>query len=103
MLSMEERRAKFMKISELAGDNDEIMTELKSLQDDDSEREGAGSKYSESDVIAEDGKRWSEKYEEMRTKYREAFFAGAEPKEEEITDPPEKNPAEEITFDDLFE
>lgn len=103
MLTAEERTAKFKRISELTGDNEEAMAELKAIQDDDAERAETGSKYSDSDVIAEDGKRWSEKYEEMKTKYRDAFFSGAESKEPEITDPPEEDPAETISIDDLFE
>lgn len=102
MLSAEERKNKYMKISELSGDNEEIMTLLEEIQTDDTERSSNETSYSDSDVMDSDGVRWDKKYADMQTKYRERFFSGnTEPDEE--TKEKEKINANDITFDDLFE
>lgn len=100
MLTEEQRKALFIKISELSGDNEDVMNTLAELQRDDAERATAGTNYTDADVQDNDGVRWDQKYRDMQTKYRERFFGG-DPVQE-----PEQNRetnADKITFDDLFE
>lgn len=101
-LTDEQRKAIFIKISELSGDNEEIMNSLAELQQDDTER-GSGNTHTDADVMDKDGVRWEKKYRDMQTKYRERFFGG----NPEPVDPPPADPepdkAETISFDDLFE
>lgn len=102
MLTSEERKNKFMKISELSGDNEEVMNLLEEIQADDTERTSNEPTYSDSDVMDTDGVRWDKKYADMQTKYRERFFSGnSEPDEE--TKEKETTTPNDITFDDLFE
>lgn len=95
-MTPEERKAKFMRISELSGDNEEIMNTLAELQKD--EANASESAYSDSDVMDKDGVRWDKKYSDLQEKYRERFFTPSEP---EVEPEPVKE-AETITFDDLF-
>lgn len=102
MLTPEQRKAIFIKISELSGDNDEIMNSLAELQQDDVERGNSTTAYSEADVQDKDGIRWEQKFRDMQTKYRERFFGGttetAEPTE--TTEPTDNS--DSISYDDLF-
>lgn len=102
MLTAEQRKAIFIKISELSGDNEEIMNALAEIQQDDTERD-SGNTHTDADVMDKDGVRWEQKYREMQSKYRERFFGG----NPEPVDPPPADPepdqAETISFDDLFE
>ena len=124
MLSKEEFKAKVISLSEKAGDNEEIMNGLKELQDsynesiDASAVQGTGAAegeqkpantYTDADVMDKDGKRWSEKYSELKDEYRNRFFGGGDtPKKEEppIDVPGEPGNASDdpanITLDDLF-
>lgn len=107
----EEHEAKLKKIAEMAGDSEEILTELAELAADYDERLSV-KEYTDDDVIdASDGRRWSEKYNEanenyldMKNKYRDRFFStpsGAkEDQDENIT---EDTDALSVSFDDLFE
>lgn len=95
-MTAEERKAKFMRISELSGDNEEIMNALAELQQD--ELEDSSPTYSESDVMDKDGVRWDKKYSDLQERYRERFFTPSEPEVEPVP----VNEAETITFDDLF-
>lgn len=112
MLSKEEFKAKVIALSEKAGDNEDIMNGLKELQDSYNESidaAPAGSVYKDADVMDSDGKRWSEKYAELRTEYRNRFFGGGEPPK--TTDPIDvpgepgnsKYDPANVTFEDLFE
>ena len=99
MLSKEEFKAKVISLSEKAGDNEEIMNGLKELQDsynesiDASAAQGTGAAegeqkpantYTDADVMDKDGKRWSEKYSELKDEYRNRFFGGGDtPKKED--------------------
>jgi hypothetical protein len=100
MLTTEQRKALFLKISELSGDNEDIMNSLAELQQDDTERDSNSNTFTEADVQDSDGVRWKEKYTQMKTKYRERFFGGSTVEERE----PEVKPdaSESITIDDLF-
>lgn len=101
-LTDEQRKAIFIKISELSGDNEEIMNSLAELQRDDAER-GSGNTHTDADVMDKDGVKWEQKYRDMQAKYRERFFGGnPEPVEPPPTEP-EPDKAETISFDDLFE
>lgn len=95
-MTPEERKAKFMRISELSGDNEEIMNTLAELQQD--EANSSEPTYSESDVMDKDGVRWDKKYSDLQEKYRERFFTPSEPDPEPVP----VTEAETITFDDLF-
>lgn len=102
MLTDEQRKALFIRISELSGDNEDIMNTLAEIQQDDAERAGGSTTFTEADVQDTDGIRWERKFKDMQAKYRERFFGGGtEPEPEHETKPNEK--PEEITFDDLFE
>lgn len=98
-MTAEERTAIYTKISELTGDNDEVMELLGQLQKDADENQP--SNYTDSDVMDKDGVRWSEKYTKAQKRYRERFFGGtSESNEEEPEGKPDE--AETINFDDLF-
>ena len=74
-LTADERKAIYIKISELSGDNEDVMNSLADLQKDDTER-GSGNTHTDADVMDKDGVRWEQKYRDMQTKYRERFFGG---------------------------
>lgn len=98
-MTPEERTAIYTHISELTGDNEEVMELLGQLQKDADENQP--SNYTDSDVMDKDGVRWSEKYAQAQKRYRERFFGGApDPKEDEPEEKPDE--AETINFDDLF-
>lgn len=98
-MTPEERTAIYTHISELTGDNEEVMELLGQLQKDANENQT--STYTDSDVMDKDGVRWSEKYAQSQKRYRERFFGGApEDNEEEPEEKPDE--AETINFDDLF-
>lgn len=108
MRNKEEFKQLMMDISEKAGDNSEIMDLLKSAQEDYNELSDSKSTYSDKDVMDTDGKKWSDKYSELRQQYRDRFFGGSD---EPDGDPgpgrePEPAPAKDdptkVTFDDLF-
>ena len=117
MLSKEEFAKEVMAISKNTGDFPEIMDSLKKLQDSYNESidasaaqgTGAANTYTDADVMDKDGKRWSEKYSELKDEYRNRFFGGGDtPKKEEppIDVPGEPGNASDdpanITLDDLF-
>ena len=103
MLTEEQRKALFMKISELSGDNEDIMNTLAESQQDDAERSNTNTAYTEADVQDKDGVRWEKKYNDMKIKYRERFFGAGTPEPEPEPEPDPEKKAQEITFDDLFE
>lgn len=98
-MTPEERTAIYTQISELTGDNEEVMELLGKLQKDANENQP--SNYTDSDVMDKDGVRWADKYAQAQKRYRERFFGGASDEREEE---PEEKPdeAETINFDDLF-
>lgn len=103
-LTKEEYTAKLKRISELSGDNEEIMTELADIQTELDSRENPGSAYTDADVFDKDGTRWSDKYNDMTVRYRERFFGGSADtiKQEQTKDIEKDDIATTITFDDLF-
>ena len=98
-MTAEERTAIYTRISELTGDNEEVMELLGQLQKDAGENQP--STYTDSDVMDKDGVRWSEKYAQAQKRYRVCNVAATpETKEEEPEEKPDE--AETINFDDLF-
>lgn len=100
-------------ISETGGDTDDMLEALKRLQDDFDEREGMLRELGESrdketftndDVFDKDGVKWSEKYDDMRRRYRDRFFttgtAVIEAQEEDIE---KDTDSTKMSYDDLFE
>ncbi len=103
MLTEEERKARFIKISELSGDNEDIMNTLAELQQDDAERVNSKATYTDADVQDKDGVRWEKKYNDMKIKYRERFFGAGTLEPEPEPEPEPEQKAQKVTFDDLFE
>lgn len=101
-MTPEERKALYMKISELSGDNEQIMESLAELQKDDVERGNNSTAYSDSDVQDTDGVRWEQKYLDMKAKYRERFFSGYDEAGEPSTEPEPEPEPDNISFDSLF-
>lgn len=100
-------------ISETGGDTDDMLEALKRLQDDFDEREGMlrelgesrdKETYTNDDVFDKDGVKWSEKYDDMRRRYRDRFFttgtAVIEAQEEDIE---KDTDSTKMSYDDLFE
>lgn len=92
-MTREELTAKITRISELSGDNTEVMETLREIQESYAEPE-----FTREQVYNNNGETWEQSYNNMVTKYRETFFAGNN-KPNKIE---EKEVGEEITFDDLF-
>lgn len=92
-MTREELTEKITRISELSGDNVEVMETLREIQESYAEPE-----FTREQVYNNNGETWEQSYNNMVTKYRETFFAGDNnPNKIE-----EKEVGEEITFDDLF-
>ena len=92
-MTKEELTQKITRISELSGDNSEVMETLREIQDGFVEPE-----FKREQVFNPNGETWEQSYNNMVTKYRETFFAG-DNKPNKIE---EKEVGEEVTFDDLF-
>lgn len=92
-MTREELTEKITRISELSGDNVEVMETLREIQESYAEPE-----FTREQVYNNNGETWEQSYNNMVTKYRETFFAGNnQPNKIE-----EREVGEEITFDDLF-
>lgn len=99
-------------ISATGGDTDDMMEKLKRLQDDYDEREGMLKKldeykdktvYNDDDVFDQDGVKWSEKYDDMRRRYRDRFFGTIEEaKVDQAEDIKDDDTVTSMSFDDLF-
>lgn len=100
-------------ISETGGDTDDMLEALKRLQDDFDEREGMlrelgesrdKETYTNDDVFDKDGVKWSEKYDDMRRRYRDRFFTTGTAVIEAQEDDIEKDTdSTKMSYDDLFE
>lgn len=95
-LTSEEFTSHIHRISELSGDNEEVMNLLNDIQQDRTEPQ-----YTETDVFDKDGKRFSEKYGDLRKEYRERFFSSIPETKEEQKKDIEKD-SENLTFESLF-
>lgn len=92
-LSNEEFANHINRISELSGDNEEVMNLLNDINQDHS-----ASQYNDSDVFDNDGVRFSQKYTDLKKQYRERFFSA--PTESLV--PQQKSEENEVTFESLF-
>ena len=95
-LTTEEFTAHIHRISELSGDNEEVMNLLNDIQQDRTEPQ-----FTETDVFDTDGKRFSEKYGNLQKQYRERFFSSIPETKEEQKKDIEKD-SENLTFESLF-
>lgn len=100
MLTDEQFKEYLTKVSEITGDNEDVMNVLKEMQDS----YEAPPIYTDDDVInRETGKRWSEDYNDLRKTYRDRFFSKGEIIEQQKEDVADDEKAMDITFEDLFE
>ena len=92
-------------ISEKTGDNEEVMELLASVQDAFNNLSMSDPpRWADADVMDSDGVRWSEKYDNMRRRYRDRFFSTPEEaKEDQAEDIEKDDSATEETFEALFE
>lgn len=85
------------KVTELTGDNEEVMTLLAEVTNDFEPT----TPVSDGDVKDTDGVSWKVKYQNMREKYIDRFFSGSgEDIEPVVVD--EELPEEEVKYEDLF-
>lgn len=100
MLTDEQFKAYLTKVSEISGDNEDVMNVLKEMQDN----YEAPPIYTDEDVInKESGKRWSEDYNDLKKAYRDRFFSKEEIIDQQKEDVSDDEKAMEISFEDLFE
>lgn len=99
-MTNDEFRERLQSISAMGGDSEAITEALGELQTA-YEQANVAPKYTDADVKDKDGTTWKDKYDEMRTRYRERFFNGSNENNsnEEGNAAP---PSETINFDDLF-
>ena len=91
------------RIGEISGDNDDVLEILATLSTDRDEMEGR-EVYGQNDVFDTDGVRWSEKYDNMRRRYRERFFTDEGSVIKDQVEDIEKDDDSTVTdFDELFE
>ena len=95
-LTAEEFTAHIHRISELSGDNEEVMNLLNDIQQDRTEPQ-----FTETDVFDTDGRRFSEKYGDLRREYRERFFSTIPETKKDQKEDIEKD-SENLTFEALF-
>lgn len=87
------------KVTELTGDNEEVMTLLAEVTNDFEPT----TPPSDDEVNDKDGVSWKVKYQNMREKYIDRFFNGSNWENEPIDeDEDEELPKEEVKFDELF-
>ena len=86
------------KVTELTGDNEEIMSLLAEVTSD----FDAPQVTPKEDIEDTEGISWKVKYQNMREKYIDRFFGGEPAKEESLPKEPEDIPSEEVSFDELF-
>lgn len=103
MLNEKEYLENLKFISDKYPDDEEIFEKLEILRDDFYNR--PIEVYDKSDIYAESGEKWRDKFEDIREKYRERFFSTSsdEIKENQKEDIAFDNHSTEMSFDDLFE
>ena len=84
------------KVTELTGDNEEVMTLLAEVTND-----FEPTTPQSDEVKDKDGVSWKEKYQNMREKYIDRFFNGSSEEIEPIVED-EELPKEEVKFEELF-
>ena len=95
-LTAEEFTAHIHRISELSSNNEEDMNLLNDIQQDRTEPQ-----LTEVDVFDKDGKRFSEKYGDLKKQYRERFFSSIPEVKQDQKKDLEKD-SENLTFEALF-
>lgn len=102
-MTKDEFKAKLDRLGELAQENDEVMEILAEINSDRDEMEGR-EVYTQTDVFDSDGVRWSEKYDNMRRRYRERFFSSpGETKDDQYEDIEKDDDSTQMTFESLFD
>ena len=102
-MTRDEFKARLDRLGELSQENDEVLEILAEINSDRDEMEGR-EVYGQTDVFDSDGVRWSEKYDNMRRRYRERFFSSpAEAKEDQVEDIDKDDDSTQMTFESLFD
>lgn len=96
MLTKERLMEIAKKVTELTGDNEEVMTLLAEVTNDFEPTTPLSD-----EVKDKDGVSWKEKYQNMREKYIDRFFNGSSEEIEPIVED-EELPKEEVKFEELF-
>ena len=99
-MTNDEFRERLQSISAMGGDSEAITEALGELQTA-YEQVNVAPKYTDADVKDKDGTTWKDKYDEMRTRYRERFFNGSNDSNSNEGDIAAST-SETINFDDLF-
>lgn len=86
------------KVTELTGDNEEVMTLLAEVTNDFEPTTAP----SDEDVKDTDGVSWKVKYQNMREKYIDRFFNGSGEETDPMVKEEEELPKEEVKFEELF-
>lgn len=102
-MTRDEFKSKLDRLGELSQENDEVMEILAEIKTDRDEMEGR-EVYGQTDVFDSDGVRWSEKYDNMRRRYRERFFSSpVEAKDDQVDDIEKDDDSTQMTFESLFD
>lgn len=99
-MTNDEFRERLQSISAMGGDSEAITEALGELQTA-YEQVNVAPQYTDADVKDKDGTTWKDKYDEMRTRYRERFFNGSNENNSNDGDNAAP-PSDTINFDDLF-
>lgn len=97
MLDKEEMKTILQNFSERFGDDETAMNELRRIQEDHEERINNESRAYDSDGIL-----YSEKYDNLKRRYRERFFTSDEEIKEDQKEDIKKD-SSKLTFESLFE
>lgn len=99
-MTNDEFRERLQSISAMGGDSEAITEALGELQTA-YEQVNVAPQYTDADVKDKDGTTWKDKYDEMRTRYRERFFNGSNESNSNDSDNAASS-SDTINFDDLF-
>lgn len=99
-MTNDEFRECLQSISAMGGDSEAITEALGELQTA-YEQVNVAPQYTDADVKDKDGTTWKDKYDEMRTRYRERFFNGSNESNSNDSDNAASS-SDTINFDDLF-
>lgn len=86
-------------IGEKIGDNDELMEMLQGLLSE-YDADVIPPAYEESDVLADDGVKWRDKYDDLLRRHRERFFSSGE---EVVKHVEEDDEEQAMSYEDLFD
>lgn len=106
--SKEEHEGLLKQIAETGGDTENMLDLIQKLRDDYDERIGMENKIQE-DETELGGEKWKEKYEELRRKYIDRFFATPEEAKKDMYEVKEeakedvKRDGKKVSFEELFE